>query len=503
MAFLEMIDIDKAFFGKPANSKVTLQVEHEEIHALLGENGAGKTTLMNILYGIYQADSGSIVMEGKPIQIKSPKDAISHKIGMVHQHFTLVPTLTVSENITLGLKSPGYPFVKRKQVDEEIRLLSEQYNLAVDPTALVSSLSVGQQQRIEIIKVLYRKARLLILDEPTAVLTLQEVESLFEILKRLRTEGHSVIIITHHITEVLSLTDRITVLRGGKNVGDIQTSETNESELSQLMVGRKLSRMVRTKLPFSFDRSGLVLEGIQDTQATVGPLSLKVPPGRIVGIAGVDGNGQKAFAELLLGMRKLKTGSLTLDGRDFGQLGVKQRRALGFGYISDDRLEDSLVLDMDLEENLLLTRYCTEECSRHHFIARKKLRSLTEQAVEKYAIKTGALEYPVRYLSGGNQQKLILARELVENAKVIIACQPTRGLDVGSTLDVHQTLLELRSRGASVILISSDLEEILDLSDSIAVMYRKRIVDVLEREEEIDLTYLGLLMAGSPPRRDT
>ena len=502
MAFLEMIDIDKAFFGKSANSKVNLHVDHGEIHALLGENGAGKTTLMNILYGIYQADSGSIVLDGVPIQIKSPKDAISHKIGMVHQHFTLVPTLTVSENITLGLKSPGYPFVKRKQVDEEIRTLSERYNLAVDPTALVSSLSVGQQQRVEIIKVLYREAQLLILDEPTAVLTPQEVESLFDILGRLRSEGHSVIIITHHIAEVLSLTDRITVLRGGEKVGDVKTKDTNEAELSQLMVGRKLNRMVRTKLPFSYDREGLIAISIQDAQGSVGPLSLHVPPGRIVGIAGVDGNGQKAFAELLLGIRKVKEGSLTLDGKHLEHLGVKQRRALGFGYISDDRLLDSLVLDMDMQENLLLTRFRGGECNHHHFIARKKLRELTEQAVEKYAIKSGSLEYPVRYLSGGNQQKLILARELAGNAKVVIACQPTRGLDVGSTEDVHKTLLELRRQGSAVILISSDLEEILDLSDSIAVMYRGQIVDVIEREGDVDLTYLGLLMAGSPARRE-
>jgi simple sugar transport system ATP-binding protein len=266
------------------------------------------------------------------------------------------------------------------------------------------------------------------------------------------------------------------------------------------MVGRKPNRMVRTNLPFSYDREGLIAISIQDAQGSIGPLSLHVPPGRIVGIAGVDGNGQKAFAELLLGIRKVKEGSLTLDGQHLEHLGVKQRRALGFGYISDDRLLDSLVLDMDMQENLLLTRFRGGECNHHHFIARKKLRELTEQAVEKYAIKSGSLDYPVRYLSGGNQQKLILARELAGNAKVVIACQPTRGLDVGSTEDVHKTLLELRRQGSAVILISSDLEEILDLSDSIAVMYRGQIVDVIEREGDVDLTYLGLLMAGFPAR---
>jgi simple sugar transport system ATP-binding protein len=285
-------------------------------------------------------------------------------------------------------------------------------------------------------------------------------------------------------------------------VGDVKTKETNEAELSQLMVGRRLNRMIRAKLPCTFDREGLSITAIQDAQESVGPISLEVPPGRIIGIAGVDGNGQKAFAELLLGIRKIKEGSLTLDGKNLEHLGVKQRRALGFGYISDDRLLDSLVLDMDMQENLLLTRYRGQECNHHHFIARKKLRELTEQAVEKYAIKSGSLEHPVRYLSGGNQQKLILARELAGNVKVVIACQPTRGLDVGSTEDVHKTLLELRSQGSSVILISSDLEEILDLSDNIAVMYRGTIVDVIEREGDVDLTYLGLLMAGSPARRN-
>ncbi len=502
MSFLKMIEIDKAFFGKSANTKVNLTVEQGEIHALLGENGAGKTTLMNILYGIYQADSGSIELEGNPVQIKSPKDAINHKIGMVHQHFTLVPTLTVSENITLGLKSPGYPFVKRKQVDEEIRTLSERYHLAVDPTALVNTLSVGQQQRVEIIKVLYRQAKLLILDEPTAVLTPQEVESLFDILRRLRSEGHSVIIITHHIAEVLDLTDRITILRSGEKVGEVATSQTSKEELSQLMVGRKLQNATKSKLPFAYDTKGFEVSSIIGAHEEIGPLSLSVPPGQIVGIAGVDGNGQKALAEIMLGIRKIKEGTIALDGQNLEHLGVKQRRSLGFGYISDDRLLDSLVLDMDLQENLLLTKYRTTDCKKHHLIDYKELHKQTEQAVNEYAIKTGAIEHPVRYLSGGNQQKLILARELAGSPKVVIACQPTRGLDIGSTEEVHKTLLALRREGCSVVLISSDLEEILDLSDTIAVIYRGQIADVIVNEGDVDLTYLGLLMAGTVERRN-
>ena len=500
MPFLRMKDIDKAFFGKSANTKVNLSLEQGEIHALLGENGAGKTTLMNILYGLYQADGGTIELEGEEVQIKSPKDAISHQIGMVHQHFTLVPTLTVSENITLGLKSVGYPFVKRRLIDQQIRKLSEQYNLSVDPTALVSTLSVGQQQRVEIIKVLYRNARLLILDEPTAVLAPQEVESLFSILKKLRSEGHSIIIITHHIEEVLQLTDRITVLRAGEKVGEVATCETDEAQLSAMMVGYKLQKAVRANLPFGYESEGLILDSVQSVQGNLGPLSLHAKPGTIVGIAGVDGNGQKALAEVILGIQKLKSGSISFNGKNIKNLSVRQRKDLGFGYISDDRLTDSLVLDMNLKENLLLSLYRKAESKKLYLLDYQKLKDRTQQAVQSYSIKCASLESPVRYLSGGNQQKLILARELDGSPKVVVACQPTRGLDIGSTEEVHKVLLQLRREGCVVILISSDLEEILDLSDTIAVISRGTIVDTLPNEK-VDLTYLGLLMAGSNPRR--
>ena len=282
MPTLRMSKIDKQFFGKMANEQVDFTLEQGEIHALLGENGAGKTTLMNILYGIYQADSGCIELDGKPVSIKSPKDAIALQIGMVHQHFTLVPTLTVRQNITLGLKSKGYPFVNAKELDRSIRTLSERYNLTVEPAALVGSLSVGQQQRVEIMKVLYRNARLIILDEPTAVLTPQEVESLFIVLRRLREEGHSVIIITHHIDEVLAITDRVTVLRAARNAGHVVTRETSEEELSSLMIGRKLQKIERKPLPFSFASKGLQLDSIQSKNGPLGPLSLSIPAGSIV-----------------------------------------------------------------------------------------------------------------------------------------------------------------------------------------------------------------------------
>lgn len=500
MPTLRMSKIDKQFFGKMANEQVDFTLEQGEIHALLGENGAGKTTLMNILYGIYQADSGCIELDGKPVSIKSPKDAIALQIGMVHQHFTLVPTLTVRQNITLGLKSKGYPFVNAKELDRSIRTLSERYNLTVDPAALVGSLSVGQQQRVEIMKVLYRNARLIILDEPTAVLTPQEVESLFIVLRRLREEEHSVIIITHHIDEVLAITDRVTVLRAARNAGHVVTRETSEEELSSLMIGRKLQKIERKPLPFSFASKGLQLDSIQSKNGPLGPLSLSIPAGSIVGIAGVDGNGQKALAEVIMGIRDIESGTITLDGKPLQHLSVKERKALGIGYISDDRLKDGLVLDMDVRDNFLLSSYSKREYTSHALIDTKRVQQATEQAVSSYAIKTASLSTPVRYLSGGNQQKLIVARELGDQPKVVVACQPTRGLDIGSTEEVHSILLDLRSQGCSVLLISSDLDEILTLSDKIAVIYQGTIMDVLDHDK-VDMTHLGLLMAGSKTRR--
>ena len=499
MPFLRMTNIDKSFFNKSANQGVHLTVEHGEIHALLGENGAGKTTLMNILYGIYQADGGTIELEGKVVQISSPKCAIAHRIGMVHQHFTLVPSLTVSQNITLGLKSPGYPFVNRQALDQEIRSISVRYGLEVDPTSLVSTLSVGQQQRVEIIKLLYRNANLLILDEPTAVLTPQEVESFFTVLKRLREEGNSVIIITHHIAEVMAITDRITVLRNGCNAGEVATDETSEEELSSLMIGRKLQIKKREPVFLSSHSEGLILQDIALPSRKLGPLSLTVSPGIILGVAGVDGNGQKELAEIVVGIIRNQKGTVSFGGKLLNPLGVQQRKELGIGYICADRLRDGLVIDMDLRENMLLRLHRQKNMYKHHLLDRSALEACTQQAVEGYQIKTPSLGCPVRYLSGGNQQKLILARELSGSPGLVVACQPTRGLDIGSSEVVHKELLTLRSQGCSVLLVSADLDEILTLSDEIAVMHGGQVMDVVANDE-VDLTYIGLLMAGSKTR---
>jgi simple sugar transport system ATP-binding protein len=496
-----MRNIDKSFLGKPANDHVCLEVEAGEIHALLGENGAGKTTLMNILYGIYAREGGEIFYQGEAVNFASPREAISRHIGMVHQHFTLVPTLTVSQNITLGLKSPGHPFPSRSRINRSVAELSARYGLDVDPSAYVRDLSVGAQQRVEIIKLLYRDAKLLILDEPTAVLTPQETESLFGILRRLRDEGHGIIIITHRIAEVLGHTDRVTILRDGKNAAAFSTAGISAAELSRHMIGRDLPELTRSPVSAaaaSQSRSGLRISGLclsQKNSPGLGPVSLSIPPGCILGIAGVDGNGQKELAETIMGIRTHQSGGITLDGEALDGLSVLQRRNKGIAYISDDRHHDGLVLDMDLMDNLLLKNYRKNSFLRHGLIDRRQARAGTAALVEQYRIKTSSLESPVRYLSGGNQQKLILAREMEGNPRLIIASQPARGLDIGAAEFVHRQLLEHRNRGCSIMLLSTDLEEILLLCDLIAVIFHGKIMGIME-PAAADMTALGLMMAG-------
>jgi simple sugar transport system ATP-binding protein len=495
-----MRNIDKSFLGKPANDHVCLEVEAGEIHALLGENGAGKTTLMNILYGMYARDGGEIFYRGEAVYFDSPREAISRHIGMVHQHFTLVPTLTVSQNITLGLKSPGHPFPVRKRINRIVADISVRYGLEVDPSAYVRDLSVGAQQRVEIIKLLYRDAKLLILDEPTAVLTPQETDALFGILRRLRNEGHGIIIITHRIAEVLGHSDRVTILRDGKNAAALSTAGTTAADLSRYMIGRDLPGLNRSPVPAAAvpqSRSGLRLSGLSLSEKNspgLGPVSLSIPPACILGIAGVDGNGQKELAETIMGIRTHRSGSITLDGEVLDGLSVLQRRNRGIAYISDDRHHDGLVLDMDLMDNLLLKTHREKNFLRRGLINRRQVRANTAALVERYRIKSSSLESPVRYLSGGNQQKLILAREMEGNPRLIIASQPARGLDIGAAEFVHRQLLEHRNRGCSIMLLSTDLEEILLLCDLIAVIFHGKIMGIVT--PQADMTALGLMMAG-------
>ena len=498
MPLLTMRTIDKSFFGKFANQKVNLDVEAGEVHALLGENGAGKTTLMNILYGIYTKDAGEIYYDGQPVEFRSPKEAIAHKIGMVHQHFMLVPTLTVSQNITLGLRGKGYPCSNRKQLNQKITQISSQYGLAIDPDARVNTLSVGEQQRVEIMKLLYRDARLLILDEPTAVLTPQETKNFFRVLKKLREDGRSVILITHHIPEVMDIADQVTVLRDTRSIITAPITELTEEKLSEYMIGRQLKPIER---PMDTAREGTGLEVrelkmIRKGVARLNGISFCIAPGEILGIAGVDGNGQKELVEAIMGIGKTPGGSVLLYGEEIKNLPIRSRIRRGLGYISDDRQQDELLMDMNLAENMLLKMYEDKTMNRHGIIHKKSLYAKTQAAIENYDIKTYSLEIPIRLLSGGNQQKLVLARELAGEPRALVVSQPTRGLDIGASEFIREQLLAGKKNGCSILLISADLEEILALSDRIAVIHGGRIMGIVPNTGEVDMTAVGLMMAG-------
>ncbi len=500
MAILEMKNICKAFSGVYANKDINLSVEKGEIHALLGENGAGKTTLVNILFGIYTADSGEILWKGKPADFSSPKEAIAAGIGMVHQHFSLVQKMTVLDNIILGMKENG-PILNRLSVEKHIVDLAQKYGLIVDPKARVCDLSVGEQQRVEILKALYRNVELLILDEPTGVLTPQETAQFFDVLRSLKDEGYAIIIITHRMSEIMAISDRVTILRDGEQVADFVTAQTNPAELSRYMIGRELNECYDISKTAE-GKGGLVLEHVSLPRKHKGhPLhdvSLSVRSGEILGIAGVEGNGQKEVAEVIAGIQQQSSGKISLDGVDIGNQSVKTRYKAGIAYISDDRHNDSLIVDMNITENLMLRDYCNKPYSHHKVLNRKIMVRDTNRKMEEYQVKASGnsgINTTVKLLSGGNQQKLIIARELSDNAKVIIASQPTRGLDIGATEFVRGMLVEQRNAGKSVILISADLEEIMALSDRIAVLFGGRVIGLLSRSEAT-IDKIGLLMGG-------
>ena len=500
MELLEMKGIVKAFPGVIANNHVNLSVKAGEIHALLGENGAGKTTLMNILYGLYQADSGSVYWKGEKVHFHSPLDAIAAGIGMVHQHFTLIPTMTVLQNIILGLKEKGYPFIKITEITESIQALAKRYGLAVDVKKRVSELSVGEQQRVEILKALYRGAELLVLDEPTAVLTPQETCEFFEVLRRLKSEGHAVILITHRMAEIMAVSDRVTILRDGSDLTVMNTQDTDPASLAKLMIGSELPERPVIE-PHKGDAAPLLeLKDIVVKKERISRLaiSLQVYPGEIVGIAGVDGNGQKELAEVICGILSASQGTIQYDGQDITKATVHQRFRRGIAYISDDRHHDGLVLDMNLRQNLMLRKYKLSPYTKHGCLNRNKMDEFSSSCIGKYQIKPPSPGIKMRLLSGGNQQKAILAREISEEAKLIVACQPTRGLDIGATMQVRSILAEQRNRGAGILLISADLDEILSLSDRIAVLFRGQLMGVLDNGAELKTETIGSMMGGRP-----
>ena len=500
MALLEMQQICKAFSGVYANDHVDLTVEKGEIHALLGENGAGKTTLMNILFGIYSADSGQILWKGEPVRFASPKDAIAAGIGMVQQHFSLVRKMTVLDNIILNLRDNRF-VLDRKQARQRVCALAEKYGLTVDPDAQVGSLSVGEQQRVEILKALYRDVELLILDEPTGVLTPQETAQFFEVLRALQKEGYGIIIITHRMSEIMAISDRVTILRDGKKAAQLVTAQTRPDELSRHMIGRELNESYDVDTPPG-EETLLSLEAISLPRKKKGhplyDITLELRRGEILGVAGVEGNGQKELAEIITGIQHPAQGRVVLDGREIQRENVRQRYERGVVYISDDRLNDSLVTDMDLTENLMLRDYCRAPFSHKGLLDRKAMLQTAKEKIQRYQVRssgTSGEATPVRLLSGGNQQKLIVAREIHDRAQVVVASQPTRGLDIGATEFVRDRLVEQRNAGKGVLLISADLEEIMALSDRIAVLFGGRIVGVLTRKEAT-VEKIGLLMGG-------
>ena len=495
---LEMQGITKRFPGVLSNHKVNIDLRSGEVLAILGENGAGKTTLMNILYGLYQPDAGRILINGNPVKIHSPREAIRHGIGMVHQHFMLVPTLTVSENVALGLPSPKGPVVDLKAAAKRIREISEAYGLSIHPGAYVWQLSVGEQQRVEIVKALYRGANLLILDEPTSVLTPQESGELILLLKKMASTGTPIIIISHKLNEVMAVSDRVTVLRDGEVVATVHTAQTSPEELAQKMVGREMPSFFREAkgLP---GRAVLELEdvwavGDKGPTALAG-VSLDVKAGEIVGIAGVSGNGQRELAEAISGLRKVAKGRVLLNGKNITNLPPQRIIRQGLGYIPEDRLHVGTIPSFTVWENLILKDHHLPPYSRSIFLQYGRIKNICASLVSRYGVKTPSLETPTARLSGGNIQRVILAREITRGPVALVAASPTRGLDIAATQYVHANLLEARKSGTGVLLISEDLEELLRLCDRIAVMYGGRIMKVMPVEEANERV-LGLLMAG-------
>jgi ABC-type uncharacterized transport system ATPase subunit len=495
---VEMCNIIKRFPGVLANDKVCFDVNAGEVHALLGENGAGKSTLMRQLYGMYRPDEGEILIDGKAVTFNSPADAIEAGIGMIHQHFMLVPTLTVAENVALGLKSTRGLLMDLKRVSKKIKDLSELYGLKVDPSAYVWQLSVGEQQRVEIIKALYRGAGLIILDEPTAVLTPQEVNDLFSTLKRMVSEGHGLIFISHKLHEVMAISDRITVLRDGRIIGTcLNDGKVTRNDLVKMMVGREVKQLAPQSLkigPARLTMHGLRAMGDRGTEALRG-IDLEICSGEIVGLAGVSGNGQREMAECLAGVRKITVGTVLLDSLDTTRLSLKERVDAGLAYIPEERMRDGAIRDFSVQENVFLHDHAAPRFTHGIFLDFGRMAAFARELVSNFNVKTPGLNTLIKNLSGGNIQKLIMARELSREPKVLIAAQPTRGVDIGATEYIHQRLLQQRESGTAILLISEDLDEIRTLSDRIAVIYEGQIIGVVKRDQAT-VEQIGLMMAG-------
>jgi simple sugar transport system ATP-binding protein len=501
---LELRGITKEFPGVLANDNIDLSLNEGEILALLGENGAGKTTLMNILYGLYTPDAGEIHIRGKKVDIRDPNDAIEQGIGMVHQHFMLIPVFTVTENVMLGVESMRAGiFLDRPAAAERIRDISSSYGLEVDPDAYLEDLPVGVQQRVEIIKILYREAEVLILDEPTAVLTPQEAEDLFLVIRSLVDKGKSIIFITHKLKEVLAIADRISVLRNGKVVGTTTPKKATEASLAKMMVGREVILTVKKKKPkvgdVALDVDDLTVMDDRGVEAVEG-VSLQVREGEVLGIAGVQGNGQTQLVEALAGLRKIESGTIKILGQDVSNTTPRKIREVGTAHVPEDRQQDGLVLSFPVVDNLVLNTYYEPPFAKGISLQADAIEEAGEQRVEMFDIRTPSIFIPTSSLSGGNQQKVIVAREFSRPIKLLIASQPTRGLDVGSIEYIHGRIIEKRDEGTAVLLVSPELDEIMNISDRIAVMFDGKIIAVMPAKEATR-EKLGLLMAGIHPEK--
>lgn len=503
---IEMLGIRKEFGNFVANNNITLQLKKGEIHALLGENGAGKSTLMNVLFGLYQPEAGEIKVRGNSVKITDPNKANDLGIGMVHQHFMLVENFTVTENIILGNEPTKFGRVNIKEAAKDIADLSKKYNLDVDPYAKIEDISVGMQQRVEILKTLYRGAEILIFDEPTASLTPQEITELMAILRLLIKEGKSIIIITHKLKEIMEVSDRVTIIRKGEGIGTVVTAETNPDQLAELMVGRQVEFKTE-KTEAHPTEEILTIENLVVTDyrniEKVKSLNLSVRRGEIVGIAGIDGNGQSELIEAITGLRKVKSGKVKLNGKDITGLKPREITETGLGHIPQDRHKHGLVLDFPIGHNIALQTYYQKPISKGFVMDYGKISEKARQVIEEFDVRTGQGEMtPARALSGGNQQKAIIGREIDRDPDLLIAALPTRGLDVGAIEFIHSRLIEQRDKGKAVLLISFELDEVMNVSDRIAVIYDGTIIDTVYPNETSEQE-LGLLMAGEARKAKT
>ena len=498
---IEMLNITKEFPGIKANDDVTLQLRRGEIHALLGENGAGKSTLMSVLFGLYQPESGTIKKDGQVVKINNPNDATALHIGMVHQHFKLVECFTVLDNIILGAEPMKGLVVDRKAARQRVVELSERYGLKVDPDAKIEDISVGMQQRVEILKMLYRDNEILIFDEPTAVLTPQEIDELMEIMRSFKKEGKSILFITHKLAEIKAVADRCSVLRKGKYMGTVDVASTSVEEMSRLMVGRDV-KLVTEKADREPGKTILKVENMTVPSRIHGKnavknASLEVREGEIVYLAGIEGNGQTEFVYALSGLEKMTGGKIYLDGKDVTHASIRERNAMGLSHIPEDRHKHGLVLDYTLENNIVLQRFREPEFQRLGFIKKGAVRQYSDRLTEEYDVRSGQGSATItRTMSGGNQQKAIIAREIDREPQLLLAVQPTRGLDVGAIENIHRQIIAQRDAGKAVLLVSLELDEVMNLSDRILVMYEGEIVGEFN-PKATDVQTLGLYMAGA------